>query len=127
MRANIKLTPILPIVFVAVTVLFLLGGLDPLDYVMILGTIVILAYFLLGYFRRKDALVIEDSSITIKTPFFHRQYTFSELSDLTLHTKSGKVIKATHDDRQINLINDIYDVPIETIYNYLIEHMDHPE
>lgn len=126
MRANIKLTPILPIVFVAVTTLFLLGGLDPLDYVMILGTIIILAYFLLGYFRRKNALVIEDHTITIKTPFFRRHYDISELSDITLHTKSGKVIKATHDDRQINLVNDIYDVPIETIYNYLIEHKDTP-
>lgn len=125
MRANIKLHIWIPFIFVLVIAFFLMQEFNVLDFVMIIGGLIIVGYFVMGFIRRKDALVIEGDTIIVTTPITKKEYTISDISKVFYSPKDKGVIQATYNGETINLINNIYDEEIEDIFAYLISHYDH--
>lgn len=125
MKANIKLAPWIPIIVVLVLVLFLIEGFDVLDVVLILGGGFIISYFVLGYLRRKEALIIDDKSIQVRTPIKFTEFALQDITTVFIKEHDHDTLKAVYHGETVTLCTNIYDCSIEEIKTYLIEHNTH--
>lgn len=118
MKADIKLSFFLPIIVTVITIIVTVLSLEYFDIIFIVGAIYIDVYYVVGYLKRKDALVINNLDITIKSAFKVRSYEVSELSELS-YIENESRIRAKYDSATITVCNDIYSISLEEIYNYL--------
>jgi len=125
MRANIRLKPWTPIIVVIVVTVFLVEGFDVLDVVLILGGGFIVSYFMLGYIRRKNAVLIDGATLIIKSPFRINEYTIQDISEVFIKPIDTKSLKAVYQGETITLCTEIYDISIEEIKQYLMKTYEH--
>lgn len=125
MKANMKLSFWIPFIFIFVVAAFLIQGFSALDVVMILGAVLIVGYFILGYVRRIDAIQIIDNTMVVKTPITVKEYQLSEISEIYFKERDRSVLKAVYQNEEITLCTDIYDVSILAIKAYLLLHYPH--
>ena len=123
-RANIKISLWVPIVFLAIMTAFIVIDFDVLDVVIILGVLVIVVYFIMGYIKRKDALVIEGNLLKVTTPIKTKEFDLSALKSLSLED-NGTILRGQYQDEIIKVITNIYDVSLSDIQHYLLEHYPH--
>jgi hypothetical protein len=123
MKANIKL----PIGFVVVSSIIALTiafiSYSPISILLILGVLYLVTYLVLGIIKRKDALIISNEMIIIKTPFKNKIYEFNNIKSVYLDS-DGKQLKGViiteEYEEDVKFFSDIYDVGIEEIYNHII-------
>jgi len=125
MKANIHLAPYIPFIVFVVVILFLLEGFDTFDVITILGGGIIIGYFILGFIRRKDALLVVDGILKIKTPIKTREYNIAEITELSIKKSDNATLKANYQGETITLCTDIYDVSITEIKDYLLKNFLH--
>jgi hypothetical protein len=125
MKANIKLHGWIPFIFIIVVVFFLMQEFNLLDIVMIVGGSIIVGYFVMGFIRRKDALVIDGDTMIVTTPIKKKTYTISDMTELLYHPKDKGILQAKLNGETINLCTDIYDQELCDIVAYLLSHYDH--
>ncbi len=126
MKANIKLPVWFPIIIIIVAAFFAIIDIGILTFVITGGALYLLIYFLLGYIRRKDAIIIEGNLLKVKSPFKTKEYEIDKLSNLSL-VDNDSMLKGIYDnsDRKITLCTGIYDVPLGEILLYLVTNYPH--
>lgn len=124
MRANIKLSPWLPFILVLATAVFLFFQFNMLDIIMMVGTALIIVYFVIGVIKRKDALIIEGTTLKVTSPIKTKEYNIEDLTAVRL-VDYNTLIKGTYQGDEVKLITNIYDRPLEEIKEYLVHTYDH--
>jgi hypothetical protein len=126
MRANIRISPWIPLLFFVVLPIVLWNGVDVLGIVLLLGAAVILAYVVMGLVRRQDALIIEAGTMHVTSPFRRRSYDLAKLSSISLED-GGTLLRGVYDGERVKLITAIYTESLDTIQAYLLSHHPHIE
>ncbi|QMS85050.1 hypothetical protein [Candidatus Xianfuyuplasma coldseepsis] len=125
MKANITMSPWIVFLFIVIMVLFLLQGFDLIDVITIIGVVLIVTYYVLGFIRRKDALVITDDKMIVKTPIKTREFDIKDISMVQLSSRESGVIKALYKNEVVTLCSNIYSRKAEDILQYLITTFPH--
>ncbi len=118
MKANIKLSLFLPILMTIIAIVANLISFEYFNLIFIAGAIYIDIYYLLGYLKREDALVITDIEITVITAFKTRNYLLDDLSNIKFLDGENS-IRATYNEKTIILCNNIYSVSLKEIHRFL--------
>lgn len=120
MKANIKLSLVLPITVTILSILVNVLSLEYFNIIFILGALYIDVYYILSYIRRENALIINNDYIKIKTAFKTKEYSIKDLDDF--HYQNGdNCIRVKYNLKSIILINDIYTEDLKNIYDHLIK------
>ena len=119
MKANIKMAPWIPLIFIMVSVIFSLQEFNTLDVILIVTTVFIVVYYALGYLRRKDAIVVTSEKLIVRTPFVLREYLLDDLKEITL-TDKETVLRGLYQGEHKTLVTNIYDVSLHEIKNHLL-------
>jgi len=124
MKANIQITLWIPLVFLALLVVFLFLEFDILQVIIILGVLIIESYFIFGYVKRKDALVIDENNVKATTPFSTKTFVLKDITSISLED-NGTILRGIYQGEKTKLITNIYDVSLTEIKDYLLTHCDH--
>ena len=128
MKADIKLPLYIPIVASILSIVVVALEFNLIDIIIITGALLIITYFVLGYVKRKDALIIENDKMVVVTPIKRREYDFSLMTNLDL-VDGNSILKCSYpiedEIKNITLCSNIYTEKLDTIYEYLCSH--HPE
>lgn len=123
-RANIKLSPWLPLIMIVLTSLFLFFQFNVLDVIMIIGTILIILYYIVGLIKKKDALVIEGTHIKVTSPITTREYDVKDIRSIAL-VDQDTLLQANYQGKDIKLVTNIYDQSLLAIKEYLVRTYPH--
>lgn len=123
-RANIKLSLWLPIIMILITSLFLFFQFNILDVIMIIGTVLILLYYIVGIIKRKDAFVIEGTYLKVTSPIKTKEYNIEDISTVAL-VDHDTLLLATVQGAETKLVTNIYDRSLLEIKDYLVRTYDH--
>lgn len=128
LKGNIRLPIILPISSIAISTLFVFLRFTPMSIVIYLGSLYLVTYFTLGYIRRKDALLVDDEKIYVKTPFRYHEWDMNSIKKIYV-TDGSSQIKADviieEEEQTVTICNNIYSVSINVIYSKIIEISPH--
>lgn len=127
MKANIKVTPWIPLVFAMVAVYFIVQDFDVLSIIMVSGALLIVVYFLLAFFKRNDALTIEGHTMQVRSPFKTREFDISKISSVFTRKGDNGLLKATYEEDTVALCTNIYDKSIYEVKDYLLQNYPHIE
>lgn len=123
-RANIKMSYWLPFIMILITSLFLFFQFNVLDVIMILGTVLIILYYIVGVVKQKDAIVIEGTYLKVTSPIKTKEYDISKISSVAL-VDHDTLIQATYQGKDIKLVTNIYDVALVDIKDHLVRTYSH--
>jgi hypothetical protein len=123
-RTNIKLSPWLPIIMVLITSLFLFFQFNVLDVIMILGTVFITFYYVMAMVKRKDALVIEGTTLKVTSPIKTKEYDVNDLTSISL-VDHDTLLRGIYQGQEVKLITNIYDQSLSEIKDYLVRTYPH--
>ena len=127
MKADIKVAPWVPILFLAVAIFFALQEFNALDIIMISGSLLIIVYFVLAYIKRKDALIIEGNKMFVRSPFKVREFDIDNITNVFTNKGDAGVLKATYEDEIVSLCTNIYQKDIHEVKEYLLKNYPHIE
>jgi hypothetical protein len=97
-----------------------------LDVIVIAGAAFILAYVVMGIVRRKDALVIEEHTMTVVSPLRQRTYDLTQLSSISLED-GGTLLRGVYDGTRVKLVTAIYTESLDAIRSHLLQTHPHIE
>ena len=124
MKADIKLPLWIPIIASIVSIVVAVLEFNVVDIIIIVGALSIITYFVLGFVRKRDALIIDNVTISIVTPIKRKEYDLTLIKDLEL-LDGNSILKCTYpvDDeaKTITLCSNIYTETLESVYEYLIK------
>lgn len=124
LKANIKLPIWLGVIAIIISILFTSFLFNALVIIIYLGTVYLIVYFVLGYIRREDALVIDNEFIKVKTPFKYKEWNISELNSVFLAEKVSMlkgVIIIDNVHTEVTICTNIYTKSLREIYSVLIK------
>lgn len=124
MKANIQISFWVPLIFILVSTVFFFVEFNALDVIMLVGVIIIVGYYAVGFFKRKDALLIEGSTMIVTSPISSTEFDLQELTSVALED-NGTILRGVYHGQKIKLVTSIYDVSLEEVKHYLISHYDH--
>ena len=127
MKANIKLPFWLGLVAIIISVLFSALSFNILIIIIYVGTLYLIIYFTLGYIRRKDAMIIDNEFVKVRTPFKYTEWKLSDLKKVYL-VDNGSMLKGIimieDESTEVTLCYNIYDKSLSEIMKTIIE--NHP-
>jgi len=127
LKANIKLPFWIGIVAIVISITFSTLSFNALVIIIYVGTLYLIVYFTLGFIKRKDAIVIDNEFMKVKTPFKYTEWKISDLKNVYL-ADNGSMLKGiliTEDEStEVTLCFNIYDKSLSEIMSKIIE--NHP-
>ena len=119
MTANIKISLVVPLVSIVLMSIFLYLEINVLSIIISVGALLIVVYYILGFIKRKDALVIKDGELIVTSPIKTRTFDLEKLKSVSLED-NGTILYGDYDGTRTRLITNIYDRPLTEIKNYLL-------
>jgi len=124
LKANIKLPLWLGIIAILLSALFSLFDFSPIVIVIYIGTLYLIVYFIVGFIKRKDALIIDNELIQVKSPFKYREWIIKDIKNIYI-VDNGSMLKAVilEEDQEIEvtICSNIYDKSLNEILQVIIE------
>lgn len=128
LKADMKLPIWLGLIAIVISIIFTSFLFNALIIIIYLGTVYLIIYFILGYVRRIDALVIDNDLIKVRTPFKYVEWNISEFDSVFLADKVSSlkgVIIIEDEVTEVTICTDIYSKKLKEIYSTLIT--SHPK
>jgi|GEM_PF-2484537 len=129
MKSNMKLPMWLPITTTVVTALLFFLETSIIHFLTVPLSIFLVSYFLIGFIKRKDALIIDSQTIKVRSPFRYREYDISKIRSVYLvdNNSTLKGVYETGDNLEtiITICTNIYDVSLTDICDYLLKEFSH--
>lgn len=124
LKANMKLPMWLVVIATLITILLTIHGLNLIHIIVIPACVFLIIYFSVGFVKRKDALIICDNTITVKTPFRTRKYEISKIKKVYI-ADNDSTIKGIYlednSETEVTILSNIYNVDIHNIVGYLLD------
>ncbi len=127
MRSDMKLSLRLPLIFtvIVIVIVFIVREFDVIDVISIIGLTLIIGYYSLGYIHKKDALVIENDTMRVRTPFKAYVFTISDIQQIYVSGGEYGVLRGLYQQEDVILCGNIYFNSLREIKTYLLEHYSH--
>jgi len=124
LKANIKLPLWLGIIAILLSALFSLFDFSPIVIVIYIGTLYLIVYFIVGFIKRKDALIIDSELIQVKSPFKYREWIIKDIKNIYI-ADNGSMLKAVilekDQEIEVTICSNIYDKSLNEILQVIIE------
>lgn len=126
LKSDRKLATMLPVVLLYVLVGYMFNDFPtPMKIFMVIALVFNTVFALLLFIKRKDAIVIENGTITVHNAFVTKEFIISKYKSIKIIKADQKAIYGYYLEEGITkkekLLGNFYNDKIDEIYNFLLD------